>query len=138
MSETGIIVHDLHQARAALAAAAQLGRRVALQSPAATSAAMGPALFSEICALAQAEHAQAFAGARYDCGAEAGQALAAIRQGGLDILIDLPAETAAKLRDMAEQAGVRAIEKSGAPVLDLANTEDATECVLRFLETHPA
>jgi len=138
MSETRIIVHDVTQARAALASADALGRRVTLQSPAATSAAMGPALFAEICALARSGHEAAFAGAIFDCGDEAGQALAAIRQGGLDLLIDLPADAAAKLKDMAQQSGARVIEKSGAAVLDLADTGDAAESVRHFLETHPA
>jgi hypothetical protein len=141
MMETRIIVHDVTQARAALASAGALGRRVTLQSPAATSAAMGPALFAEICALARSEHAAAFAGAIFDCGDEAGQALAAIRQGGLDLLIDLPAEAAAKLRDMAAQSGARVIEKSETPVLDLADAtaeKDAADRVRHFLETHPA
>lgn len=134
MDAPAIIVHDLAQAMAALAAAEDLAMRVVLLSPPETSAAMGPGMFAALAAEASARHPDGFAGALFDCGDEAGLAMAALRRGGMDVLIDLPAPAAGKIRDLARQSGVGAVEKPAAAVLDLADEADAAKAVRSFLE----
>jgi len=136
-----IVIHDADGARAALAAARALGRRVTLLSPPATSAALGPGVFAESVA-AGAEDA-APVEALYDCADQAGLAMAALRRGGLDVVVDLPAETAAKIAELARARGRRAYapgDLDGRAVLDL-NAEFASgraeARVTRFLEDHP-
>jgi hypothetical protein len=129
-----IIVHDLAQAKAALGAASNCGCKVILRSPPGSSAATGPGIFAEQIALARASHENGFGGALFDCGDQAGLAMAAVRRGGCDLLIDLPLETAAKIKDMAAQAGVRAIDKLDVDVLDLNATNTPGQAVTDFLE----
>jgi hypothetical protein len=137
MNEPMIIIYDLSQAKAALNAAAQCGRQIILLSPPETSAATGPGIFAETIALARKSHGEALAGALFDCGQEAGQALAAIRRGGCGIVIDLPAETATGIKDIASQSNVTVIEKIDGPVLDLATVADTASSVTHFLESNP-
>jgi len=139
-----VIVRDAAEARAALAAAAALGRRVALMSPPGVSAALGPGVFAE-CVAAAGDHAAALDEALFDCGDAAGLAMAALRRGGLDVIVDLPDETRARIADMAVQQGRRAFARdtalAGRAVLDLAADAGATAAtearVTRFLEALP-
>ncbi len=123
--------------------AAALGRTVVLMSAPDISVAMGPGTFAELVELAARDYPDALAGAVFDCGDEAGLALAALRRGGFDIMIDLPTKTAAPIKEMASIAGIRVIEKTdienpGVPVLDLASTTDTTLSVAQFLENTPS
>ena len=135
-----IIVHDLSQAKAALAAAVKCGCKVILRNSPGSSAAAGPGIFAEQIALARQDHDDGFGGALFDCGDQAGLAMAAVRRGGCDLLIDLPVEITAKIKDMATQAGIRAIDKLDADVLDLGATDYPEQAVpeqaiIDFLET---
>ena len=141
-SKPMIIVHDLAQAKAALAAAGKCSRSVVLRSSETTSGASGPGLFVEIAAMAREYHPQNFAGALFDCGTEAGLAMAAIRRGDCHIIIDLAPKTAAKIMELAQACGTQAfdrteIESTGEPVLDLLDAHNAFSAVKKFLETAP-
>ncbi len=103
-----IVVDDTAAARAALQAAALAGRKVMLVSPPATSAAMGPGVFAESIVQAKAGLEHALAGAVFDCGDAAGLAMAALRLGGIDVLADLPDDTAGKIAELAAAHGRRA------------------------------
>ena len=134
-----IIVHDLAQARTALAVANHYNRAVFLQSPESTSAAIGPAIFVEIAKLAEESYPGALAGAIFDCGAEAGLAIAAIRHGGCDIILDTEPETTEKIKKIAEVKSITAFDKRapedrGSAVLDLKDTKSVSPVVEHFLE----
>lgn len=148
-----IVVHDATEARAALAAAARQGVAVTLLSPPTTSAALGPGIFAECVDFARPGFEHVLAGALFDCGDAAGLAMAALRRGGLDVLIDSPddplaetlAETQAKIADLAGQLGRRALSRrdpgfAARPVLDLANSDntggDVETRVTAFLQAH--
>lgn len=130
-----IIIHDLAQATAALATAERCATPVVLRSPPDTSAAIGPGIFAEQTAEAAARHPSGMAGALFDCGDQAGLALAAIRRGGMDVLIALPEASADKIKNLANQAEVAVVENPDGPVLDLAAETDPAEAVRTFLET---
>ena len=134
-----IIVHDLAQAKTALAVANHLNRAVFLRSPESTSAAIGPAIFVEMTKLAEKSYPEAFAGAIFDCGAEAGLAIAAIRHGGCNIILDTEPETTEKIKKMAEVKSMAAFDQRvpedwGSAVLDLKDAKNVSSAVEHFLE----
>ena len=134
-----IIVHDLEQARAALAAASQCSRPVLLRSPESTSAAIGPAIFVETTKLARESYPEGFAGAIFDCGTEAGLAIVAIRNGDCDIIVDTDSETTEKIKKLARAKRITALDKRanedrGAAVLDLKDATNISSMVEDFLE----
>ena len=134
-----IIVHDLVQARAVLAVASQHNRPVLLRSPETTSAAIGPAIFVETTKLARASYPKGFAGAIFDCGAEAGLAIAAIRYGDCHIIVNTEPETTEKIKKLAEAKSVTALDKRtledrGFAVLDLKDAKSVSSTVEDFLK----
>ena len=133
-----IIVYDLEQAVAALAIANLCKRPVMLRSPESTSAAMGPAVFVEIAKAARASNPKRFAGAIFDCGSQAGLAIAAIRNGNCDIIIDTACKTSEKIKRLARAYKINALDKSmlndTAPsVLDLKDATNISPMVEKFL-----
>ena len=134
-----IIVTDLKQAMATLAAASFCNRPVILRSPESTSSAIGPAVFVEPIKLARASHPKGFAGAIFDCGSQIGLAIAAIRNGFCDIIIDMEFETGMKIKKLAKAYNITAIDncalKDVAPaVLELKNETNISQLVEEFLE----
>ncbi len=134
-----IIVGDLDQAIATLAAASFCNRPVMLRSPESTSAAIGPAVFVETIKLARANHPKGFAGAIFDCGSQTGLAIAAIRNGYCDIIIDMERGTSEKIKKLAKACNINALDKKAlkdlAPaVLDLKNATNVSLIVEEFLE----
>ena len=134
-----IIVHDLVQATAVLAVASQHNRPVLLRSPESTSAAIGPAIFVETTKLARARHPKGFAGAIFDCGTEAGLAIAAIRYGDCHVIVNTESETTEKIKKLAEAKGVKALDKriledKSFAVLDLKDAKNISSMVEDFLK----
>ena len=134
-----VIVQNLVQARAVLAVASQRNRPVLLRSPETTSAAIGPAIFVETTKLARASYPEGFVGAIFDCGAEAGLAIAALWYGDCHIIVNTELETTKKIKKLAEAKGVTALDKQALEdtsfaVLDLKDAKSVSSTVENFLE----
>ncbi len=106
---TAIVIHDLDHARAALAAAAALGRPVTLVSAPGAAGVAGAAWFLKVVALAAADYPEASWDAVLDCADKAGHALAALRLGAKAIRYSGPRASAAKLAAIAESYGARLV-----------------------------
>ncbi|MEX2449280.1 MAG: hypothetical protein WD407_00325 [Rhodospirillales bacterium] len=132
MTNRIVIIHDLGHATAAMRAAAAYGRRVILRSAPNAASYLSAAVFNAIVE----DGAQAVPGARfdavYDCGAEPGFALNALRHGVKTVRVDAAGDVLRKISEIAEQLGasVEAYDGDGdgdgdvAPVLDLALEKD--------------
>jgi acyl-CoA reductase-like NAD-dependent aldehyde dehydrogenase len=92
------VVHDLAQARAALAAAAAGGRRIQLRSAPDAAAYAGIGYLQALGAAVGHE-------LLIDCGDDAGLVMAALRSGCRKLVFTGSSATAAKLADMAADAG---------------------------------
>ena len=119
-----VVVHGYDHAVAALEAAAAAGVDVRLLSARGAAAYAGPAWFRDLVVQARTAVPGAEATALLDCAGRAGDALAAIRAGVPAIAIDLPAEAAAKIADMAAQAGTAMEPYDDTGALDLAACRD--------------
>ena len=126
MIRQAIIVHSLEDARAALAAAAELGVPIALRSAPGAAAYLGPQIFRAIIEAARAEYPEVNAVGVLDCGEDAGFALAALRHGIERVRVNLPAETRARVADIARQHG-GAVDDDPAAALDLLDCDTPAE-----------
>ena len=102
-------VHNLRQARAALAAAAATHRKVTVLSAPFASAAAGPAWFTAVVEQARRAHPDAQCTAVLDCGDLPGGALAALRHGLTAIRYDGPQRR--KIQEIAAQSGATVLRK---------------------------
>jgi hypothetical protein len=129
-----IIIHSLAQARAALAAAAERGVPVTLESAPGAGGYAGPGWWKSLIAAAQAEHPAANVTAVLDCGEEPGSALAALRAGVPRIRFTGAAETRTRLAAIAAQLDA-AVEDAALEenVLDLLDARDPLALLRRFL-----
>lgn len=112
-----VAVHDLLQARAALAAAEELGLEVELAT------APGLAAFAGVgfcVALGELVGRPILV----DCGAEPGTALAALRTGAHRVLLRGAPAVRGKLADIAAQLGAELAAEAPSPILVLAPGED--------------
>jgi hypothetical protein len=100
-----IIVHSLDHARAALAAAAALGRPVTLLSAPGAPEYAGVVWFAKIATLAAADSPDAVYRAVIDCADRPGLVLAALRHGMTHVRFTGPKATAEKLSAIAEEMG---------------------------------
>lgn len=132
-----VIVHDLEQARAALAVAAVLDAPVLLLSPPGAAAYMGAGYFKAVAAAARAEHPSARVVAVLDCGEARGHVLAALRAGVDAVCFRGGGATAARLADIAAQAGAGFYRKPP-KALDLAGVDDAEAACRAWLGGAPA
>lgn len=108
-----IRIHSLAQARVAVAAAAELGAEVTLESPPGAGGYWGPAYFAAVLRLSGAGNGV------LDCADAPGRALAALRAGIKAVrLVGTAPEAQAAVAAIAVQLGAR-LETVGAPVLDL-------------------
>ena len=128
-----IAVHDLAQARAALAAATRLGVAVRLRS---APDAAGYAGVGYLKALGDGLGHELL----IDCGDDAGLVMAALRTGCRRLAFSGPDEIAAKLGDMAEQLGAEFHHERAIPtdLLVLAPESDASSVVAAWLEARRA
>lgn len=113
-----VAVHDLAQARAALAAAEELGLEVELAT------APGLAAFAGVgfcVALGELVGRPILV----DCGAQPGSALAALRMGARRVLLRGAPAVRGKLADIAAQSGAELLAEAPPPLLVPAPGEDA-------------
>ncbi len=123
MAGKAVIVHSLADARAALAAAADLGVPVTLASAPGAAAYAGPGWFQEVVAQAAAEVPGADCQAVIDCGERAGDVLLALRLGLERVRFTGKTAVAKKLAAIAEQQGATLIT-GRLEALDLRGTAD--------------
>ncbi|MFQ6017778.1 MAG: class II fructose-bisphosphate aldolase [Kiloniellaceae bacterium] len=109
MAERAIIVHTLDEARAAVAAAAQLGVPVTLASAAGAAGYTGALWFREVAATAAAERPEVEVTAVLDCGTKPGLVLAALRQGLKTVRFTGRKSTARTLSEIAAGYGAELI-----------------------------
>ena len=130
----GIVFHSLAHARAALAAAAEAGVAITLQSAPGAAAYAGTGYLKAVADQAAAEHPDVDMTAVIDCGADAGIAMAALRIGRRTVRFSGPAKVRAKLADIAAQTGARlAVDKPDAGALDLLDAADAGAACREYL-----
>lgn len=120
MSDPTVLVEDLQQICAAVAAATAAQTRVKVRSAAWVAEAYGPPVFASMIEAAREAYPAAPIIAVLDCGSRAGLALSAFRH-GLDIRIVCSADVRAKLAEIAAQMG-RSIVPDDGPVLDLSGS----------------
>ena len=114
-----IVIYSLAHAVAALSAAAEAGRPIVIASAADAGIYAGPGWFREVLHAAHEAVPMAQFSSLFDCGDDAGAAMAALRAGLEAIVFTGPAEVAVRLNDILAQAGARLITERPAAVLDL-------------------
>ena len=119
-----VVVHHLDQARAALAAAAELGCALALRS---APGAAGYAGVGYLKALSDQVGYELL----IDCGDDAGLVMAALRTGCRRIAFSGGAEQGHRLGDMAEQLGATLVVEAQAPEVMMLQPEDDAAAILR-------
>jgi hypothetical protein len=127
-----IIVHSLDHARAAVAAAAALGRPVTLVSASSAGAYAGPLWFKAVVEEAAASFPGTAVTAVIDCGAAPGFVLAALRTGFRRVIFTGPDATRARLTEIAAAQGA-VIEPRAAGLLDLLDVCDAEAACRAYL-----
>ncbi|PCJ61468.1 MAG: hypothetical protein COA65_00435 [Rhodospirillaceae bacterium] len=128
-----VIVHDLPQALAALAAAQKLNRPIRLHTPHGAASCAGAGYFQKIAELAHRQYPDVDAVFVLDCGASPGQALGAIRTGWKHIRLDAKRAALAKVADIAEQASAT-LDTGTTPTLDLLETPDPESAAIAWLK----
>jgi hypothetical protein len=126
-----IIVHSLAHAVAALNAAAEAGRPIILASAPYAGIYDGPGWFRELVGAAREAVPAARFSAILDCGDDAGSAMAAVRAGIDAIVFAGRADVAARLGDIAAQAGARLLTARPVAALDLADEFFTSPEILR-------
>lgn len=123
-----VVIHDLEQARGALAAAAELGCAIELRSAPGAAAYAGVGYLKALGAAAGHELS-------IDCGDDPGIALAALRAGCRRLSFSGDAGTAQRLGEMAEQVGAVLVHETAARgALELAPEDDAATIVRAQLQ----
>jgi hypothetical protein len=118
------VVHHLEQARAALAAAAELGCAIELRS------APGAACYAGVGYL-KALGDEVGHELLIDCGDDAGLVMAALRTGCRRIAFSGNAELGRRLSDMAEQLGTALVVETQVPEVVILQPEDDPGAILR-------
>ncbi len=103
MTGRPIIVHSLAEARAAVAAAADLGVPVTLASAPEAAGYLGALWFRELVKLASEERPEVRVDAILDCGDQPGHVMAALRQGLKRVRFTGAKTTAATLGSLASR-----------------------------------
>jgi len=114
-----IIIHSLAHAVAALSAAAEVGRPVILASAPDAGIYAGPGWFGAVLRAAREAVPAAQFDALLDCGDDSGAVMAAIRAGIPGVVFTGHADVAARLADIAKQAGAGLATERPAAALDL-------------------
>lgn len=123
MKTRAVLVHEIADARAALAAARALGDGVVLVSPPSGAASLGAGWWQAMLRLAAAEYPEVEVTAILDCGARADLAQAALRQGLAALCYRGPAGIARKLAEIAAPRGAR-LHRRLPQALDLMGVVD--------------
>jgi len=135
MKDRPIIVHSLEDARAALAAAADLGLPVTLRSAPGAARYLGATVFRDMISKAAKPYSGLSVTAVFDCGSDPGMALGALRHGLKAIRVDVAADVRGKITDIATQSGAR-VEFGGEDsneALDLLDLDDPEAAVRTWL-----
>lgn len=123
-----VAIHDLAQARAALAAAGDAGVPIELRSAPDAAAYAGVGYLK---ALAEAVGQEIL----IDCGEDAGVVMAALRTGCRRLAFTGPPEVAHRLADMAREVGATLVLENDPPdALQLAPEDDAGAQCRAWLE----
>ncbi|MGH6904956.1 MAG: hypothetical protein ACREIR_19705 [Geminicoccaceae bacterium] len=123
-----VVVHDLQQARGALAAAAELGCAIRLRSAPGAAAYAGVGYLKALGDTVGHE-------LLIDCGDDPGIAMAALRTGCRRLNFTGDAATAQRLGEMAEQVGAILVhETADRGALELAPEDDAATLVRAQLQ----
>ncbi len=134
MNDRPIIVHDVDDARAAVAVAAELRlARLTLLSAPGAARYLGATVYRDIVRAAARDHPDVAVTAVFDCGADPGLALGALRHGLKVIRVDAEADVRARIADIAAQCGARIEDGAAAPALDLLDAEDRAAAVRAWL-----
>jgi hypothetical protein len=124
-----IVVHDLEQARVALAVARELGVAIELRSAPDAAAYAGVGYLQALGELAGEQ-------LLIDCGDDAGLVMAALRTGCRTLAFSGRPDVALRLADMAAQLGADfRHERTTLACLDLAPDADAGEACRAWLQT---
>jgi hypothetical protein len=126
-----IVIHSLAQAVAALSAAAEAGRPGVIASAPDAGIYAGPGWFREVLHGAHEAVPMAQFSSLFDCGDDAGAAMAALRAGLEAILFTGRDDMAARLVDIAAQAGARLATERPTAALDLGASFFADDETLR-------
>jgi acyl-CoA reductase-like NAD-dependent aldehyde dehydrogenase len=126
-----IVIHSLAQAVAALSAAAVAGRPVVIASAPDAGIYAGPGWFREVLHGAHEAVPMAQFSSLFDCGDDAVAAMAALRAGLEAILFTGRDDMAARLVDIAAQAGARLATERPTAALDLGASFFADDETLR-------
>lgn len=118
-----IIIHEIADARAALAAAAELRVPALLLSAPSGAASLGPGWWQALIRRVAVEYPDVQFTALLDCGARADLVQAALRQGLTDLCYRGPAATARRLADIAGQRGAT-LWRRRPRALDLMGVDD--------------
>ena len=136
-SERAVTVHSLDHARAALAAAAALGRPVTLVSAPGAAGYAGVAWFRKVVALAAKDQPGVTVSAVLDCADKPGLVLAALRQGLGRVCFTGSRAAAAKLSAIATAQGAEIVARPRR-ALDLRGVADPEAACRTWLGGAPA
>jgi hypothetical protein len=132
MSARAVVIHELAHARAALAAAAALGKPVELWSAPGAAVSAGAGWFDAVIRLAADGHANARVTAVLDCHDRADLVQAALRQGLPHVCYSGPDAIAWRLADIADQRGAT-LHRKRPPALDLLYCDNAESACRTWL-----
>ncbi len=127
-----IRIHSLAEARAACAAAAELGVPLLLVSAPGAAAYAGAGWFRAVIARAAALHPSVEMAAVLDCADRPGDALGALSAGIAALLFTGRADVAARLADIAARSGTRLLTNLPEP-LDLRGVRDPQRACREWL-----
>jgi hypothetical protein len=132
-----VVVHDLAQARAALAAAAEAGREIRLLTPPGGAHYAGAPYYAEVFRQA----ALSVPGARFiailDCGDDAALAVTALAAGWRCLVLARGGRAFARVADIAGQHGAELLRRPPAG-LDLGAEPEPLDRCRRWLAAGPA
>jgi len=120
---TGITFHTRHHVDATLAAASEVGARVALITPPGGAANAGPEIYLEMIHQARGRFPEAYCEAMVDCGADAGTAMRALRCGWRHLVFTGNDNLRRKIQSMTDHLG-GSLEQSRPPSVDLLAARD--------------
>jgi hypothetical protein len=132
LSGRAVVVHELAHARAAVAAAAALGKAVELWSAPGAAAAAGAGWFDAVIRLAVDGQAGVRVTAVLDCHDRADLVQAALRQGLPHVYYGGSAAVARRLADIAGQRGAT-LHRKRPPALDLLYCDNVEAACRRWL-----
>lgn len=135
MQDRPIIVHDIDDARAAVAVAAELGlASLTLRSAPDAARYLGATVYRDLVDAAARPHPGVAVTAVFDCGTDPGLALGALRNGLKVIRLDVSDEVRGRIADIAAQSGARLVDAAAElPALDLLDADDREAAVRAWL-----